>query len=80
MREGGDALFEVWPENARAFGLFAQLTTQWNVGFGGYVGLRYEAAYPLLDREADSPQDWRELFDALREIEYGALGELNKKD
>ena len=25
-------------------------------------------------------QDWRELFDALREIEYGAMSELNKKD
>ena len=73
-------MFEVWPENARAFGLFSQLKTQWNVGFGGYVGLRYEAAYQLLDREADSPQDWRELFDALREIEYGALSELNKED
>ena len=72
-------MFEIWPENARAFGLFAQLTTQWNVGFGGHVGLRYEAVYPLLDRAADGPQDWRELFDALREIEYGALTELNKK-
>lgn len=56
------------------------MSTQWNVSFGGSVGLRYEALYPLIDREAETPERWQELFDSVREIEYGALSELNKKD
>lgn len=72
--------FEVWPENWPAFELFTRITTQWNVGMGGLVGLRYEALYPLLDR-AD-PGEWDNLFEAVRAIERGALDQVakNKND
>lgn len=67
---------EVWPENWRAFVLFTRLETQWNVGFGGPVGLRYEALYPLLDREAEDAEDWDNLFNDIRQIEAGAMGAI----
>ncbi len=64
---------EVWPENWHAFTLFVQLRTQWAVGFGGSTGLRYEALYPLLDRESSDADEWQQLFDDVRELEAGAL-------
>ena len=44
---------------------------------GGASGLRYEALYPLLDRAAQSAEDWQDLFDSVREIEAGALEAIN---
>lgn len=67
----------MWPENWRAFTLFCQVSTQWNMGMGGASGLRYEALYPLLDRAAQSAEDWQDLFDSVREIEAGALEAIN---
>ena len=71
---------EVWPENWRAFVLFSQLNTQWIMGFGGPVGLRYESVYPLIDREAADDEDWQDLFDDLRTLERGALEAISNKD
>lgn len=72
---GGDEQ-EVWPENWQAFETFMRLTTQWNAGVGGLIGLRYEALYPLLDRAAADASEWEVLFDGVRAIERGALDQI----
>ena len=67
---------EVWPENWRAFVLFSRVQTQWNVSMGGPTGLRYEAIYPLLDRETDTKEEWRELFQDIQVLEGAALKQM----
>ena len=62
-----------WPENEQAILLFNDLFTQWRVGAGGATGLDYAAAYPLMDRRAASPEEWEDLFYALRVMESAAL-------
>ena len=69
--------FEVWPENWRVFVLFSRLQTQWSVGMSGATGLRYEAVYPLLDREAQGAEDWQQLFDDLQTLEGAALKQMS---
>lgn len=45
----------------------------------GPTGLRYEAAYPLLDRYF--PGDaWEDAFADLRELERTALSTMHEKD
>lgn len=68
---------EVWPENWRVFVLFSRLQTQWNVSMGGPTGLRYEAIYPLLDRDAKDTEDWQELFHDLQVLEGAALNQMS---
>ena len=68
---------EVWPENWRVFVLFSRLQTQWSVGMSGATGLRYEAVYPLLDREAQGAEDWQQLFDDLQTLEGAALKQMS---
>lgn len=68
---------EVWPENWRVFVLFSRLKTQWSVGMSGATGLRYEAVYPLLDREAQGAEDWQELFHDLQVLEGAALKQMS---
>lgn len=71
---------EVWPDNWRAFTLFCDLQTQWRVGMGGATGLDYTALYPLLDRVAQSSDEWDDLFSDIRLLEREALAAMNEKD
>ncbi len=80
IKHGGEQIVEVWPENWRAFSLFTKLRTQWNAGMGGPIGLRYEAVYPLIDREAENAEDWNDLFDDVRVIESAALAAINSRE
>lgn len=64
---------EIWPENWRVVSLFAMLRTQWAVGMGGPTGLRYEAVYPLIDRQYGDPDEWDRAFDDIRVMEAAAL-------
>lgn len=58
--------------------LFCRLSTQWQVGMGGAVGLRYEAVYPLLDRQfADA---WQQSFDDLQVLERAALDAMRDEN
>ena len=70
---------EVWPENWRVVSLFAMLRTQWAVGMGGPTGLRYEAVYPLLDRQYSDPDGWDQAFDDVRVMEAAALRAMREK-
>lgn len=44
---------------------------------GGPTGLRYEAIYPLLDRETDTKDEWMELFHDLQVLEGAALNQMS---
>ena len=71
-----DKEVHVFPENWRAFVLFSRVQTQWNVSMGGPTGLRYEAIYPLLDRETDTKDEWLELFQDVQVLESAALKQM----
>lgn len=58
--------------------MFCTLQTQWAVGVGGATGLRYEAAYPLLDRAAKTTEEWTDMFDDLRVLEMSALKQMSE--
>ena len=64
---------EVWPENHGALQLFVDLQTQWSVGMAGRTGLNYVAAYPLIDRLTETPDDWWRLFHDLQAMEIAVL-------
>ena len=70
----------MWPENWLTIQLFCALGTQWQIGFGGPIGLRYESLYPLLDRNATTAQEWEHLFDGIQVCEREALDVMNQKD
>lgn len=74
---GNVSMVEIWPENWPAFKLFTTMQTQWNIGMGGRTGLRYEALYPLLDRDAQTTEQWLELFEDVRVMEYAALKQMS---
>lgn len=65
--------FEVWPENWPVVQVFRDLWTQWQVGGGGAVGLRYESLYPLLDRRFPQAVDWDQAFSDVQAMESAAL-------
>lgn len=60
--------------------LFCRLGTQWQVGMSGKVGLRYEAVYPLLDRQFADPADWQQAFDDLQVLERAALDAMRDEN
>lgn len=43
---------------------------------GGPTGLRYEAIYPLLDRETDTADEWQALFHDVQVLESAALKQM----
>ena len=68
-----DESFDVWPENWDTAMIFASMLTQWSVGPGGPVGLRYEAL-PIVLRLRGIPRaEWSELFEGIRVMESEAL-------
>jgi len=67
---------EVWPDNWVAVALFRGMATQWSVGMGGPIGLRYEALRELRLAWRIPAADWPELFDALQVMEGAALAQM----
>lgn len=67
----------VWPDNAPAVDLFCRLQTQWQIGPGGVVGLRYEALPAVFDLLGARRKARARLFADLQVMESAALGELN---
>lgn len=45
---------------------------------GGATGLRYEAAYPLIDRAAKTEEEWSDMFEDLRVLEMAALKQMSE--
>jgi hypothetical protein len=68
-----DTTCELWPENEPAVDLFCAVLTQWQMGPGGPVGLRYEALPVVLDLHQVPAGERRERFEQLRVMECEAL-------
>lgn len=64
---------EVWPENWPALEMFAQLQTQWRLGFGGRAGLDYGVLFALMERRGLTGEAWEERFAAIQVMERAAL-------
>lgn len=58
--------------------MFQWLITQWNVGPGGVVGLRYEVFPEARLRFDVKPEDWPDVCDCLQVMEGAALAEMRK--
>lgn len=74
---GGDV--DVWPENEPAFFLFSALQTQWRAGVTGLIGLDYTPLFHKMDRMSLSPEEYEELEDDIRTMEYAAIAAMNSK-
>lgn len=80
-------VFEIWPENWRAFELFSAMGRQWDVvgSFGGlvYMGLKLsslaEVERRLQPPPGDELPDDRTLFFQLRTLEEEAVQHLNAR-
>lgn len=70
---------DLWPENAPAFDLFRDFSTQWRSGPGGAYGLDFTVFFHELDRRKLSPDQYDEMMDDLRTIESAALDEIHKQ-
>ncbi|MDN4052910.1 DUF1799 domain-containing protein [Massilia sp. YIM B02763] len=76
--QGADV--EIWPENQGAYFLFAQLQTQWRTGMSGATGLDYNTLFHKMDRMGLEPDEYEDLEDDVRTMEFAALEAMNKKD
>lgn len=65
----------VWPDNVRAWLFLAGIRTRWAYGPSGRpLGFRWEAIYPLMDRQLkDDDESWYELRHHLEVMEAAAL-------
>lgn len=64
----------VWPDNVRAWLFLAHIGTRWAYGPSGRpVGFRWEALYPLMDRQCPDAESWAELRHHLEVMETAAL-------
>lgn len=45
---------------------------------GGATGLRYEAAYPLISRAANTEEEWSDMFEDIRVLEMAALKQMSE--
>lgn len=68
-----ESVTEVWPENWNAVMLFRELSTQWQVGMRGPIGLRYESILAVMQMAGTPETDRPGLFAQLRILERGAL-------
>jgi len=73
------AAFMVWPCVMPGLALFADCMTQWQSGFGGPVGLRYEAVKAVLEIRDVPRKEWPALFDDLRIAEGAALAYIDEQ-
>lgn len=71
---------EVWPENERAFLLFAEIRTQWRVGAMGPTGLDYGVLFLKMDRMKLEPDEYDELEADIRTMEFEALAAMSKRE
>lgn len=68
---------ECWPENWDAFEIFSSMSTQWNVGIKGAIGLRYESLPVLFEAFGIETKSRAEMIQSLRIMENEALHVIN---
>jgi len=71
---------EVWPENVAAHALFSALQTQWRAGAMGVIGLDYNTLFHKMDRMDLTAEEYLDLEDDLRAMEYAALAAMHTKN
>jgi hypothetical protein len=64
---------DLWPEHWPAVRLFSAAQTQWSVGPGGVIGLRYEALPVLMDCQGVPADQRADLMNDLQTMERAAL-------
>ncbi|MAL46837.1 DUF1799 domain-containing protein [Hyphomonas sp.] len=72
--------FEVWEDNWEIVMMFLRIQTQWNMSFGGVVGLKYEVlllAGGLFDLY--NVENRQEMLEGLQLMESVVLREVNKE-
>ncbi len=69
--------FEVFSENWEIVQMFLRLSTQWNVGFNGLIGLNYSSVEYLC--KLYEVKDQRLLLEGLQVMEMATLSYMNKK-
>ena len=65
----------LWPDHVDAYHVFSAMSTQWQVGYSGRVGLRYEVLSELWRRLKISPEKRDEVFECLQVMEGAILEE-----
>lgn len=79
IREDLAADFEIYPDNQVAYDLFADLRTQWRIGMAGPTGLDYNILFHKMDRMKLSEDDYTDLEQCIRIMEYEALDHMNSQ-
>jgi len=71
----------VWPDNWPAVQFFQQrVGTRWAYAASGApTGLRWEAIYPLMDRQGLQPEQWQALLHDLEVMEDAALAAMQQR-
>ena len=64
---------ELWPEHARAWQVFAEMSGQWRQAFNGPTALDYTALFARMDRLRLDSDAWEDLFADVRVLEAQAL-------
>lgn len=70
---------EMYPDNCLAYELFADMRTQWRIGMGGATGLDYGVMYRMMDRMNLTPDDYNDLEQCVRVMEYTALEVMHEE-
>jgi len=55
------------------------MQTQWNVSSNGATGLNYLVLFHKLDRMKLDPEEYEQLEDDVRVMEFAALSAMHKK-
>lgn len=69
----------VWPDNWQTVEVFDALSTQWQGGFGGISGLRYEALPVVMRLLGVAQADRRDVFEGIRILEQETLKSIKPK-
>lgn len=72
-------LLDLWPEHLAPVSAFMAAQTQWAVGPGGVVGLRYEALPMLLECQGVPRAQWPQLMADLQVLERRAIEIFREK-
>lgn len=72
-----DDSYEVWPECWESYRVFDHCNTQWNHGFNGVVGLRYESLSVICS--AIDVKLCEDLLIDIRILELAAMREINSR-
>ena len=66
-------LLYLWPENVFSWNLFRAVSTQWNVGMSGAVGLNYQSVEMVMRNWRVKRRDERRIFHEIQEMERATL-------